>query len=90
MIRQWAVNGDLVVRESTIDGAPRPIMRAHLVEDYFFVPITSAVLNDQRAQLQSKMQFAQQMAQLKQQAVGGGQPGGQPGAAAPAQMPKAA
>lgn len=65
MIRQWAQNGDLVVRESSIDGAPRPIMRAHLVEDYFFVPITSAVLNDQRAQLQSKMQFAQQMAQLQ-------------------------
>ena len=65
MIRQWAKDGDLVVRESTIDGAPRPITRAHLVDDYFFVPITSAVLNDQRAQLSSKMQFAQQMAQLQ-------------------------
>lgn len=65
MIRQWAQDGDLIVRESTIDGAPRPITRAHLVEDYFFVPITSAVLNDQRAQLQTKMQFAQQMAQLQ-------------------------
>lgn len=65
MIRQWAMDGDLVVRESTIDGAPRPITRAHLVDDYFFVPITSAQLNDQRAQLQSKMQFAQQMNQLQ-------------------------
>ncbi len=65
MIRQWAQDGDLVVRESTIDGAPHAITRAHLVNDYFFVPITSAVLNDQRAQLQSKMQFAQQMAQLQ-------------------------
>ena len=65
MIRQWAEDGDLVVRQSTIDGAPRPITRAHLQDDYFFVPITSSVLNDQRAQLQSKMQFAQQMAQLQ-------------------------
>ena len=65
MIRQWAQEGDLVVRESSIDGAPRPITRAHLTDDYFFVPITSSVLNDQRAQLQAKMQFAQQMAQLQ-------------------------
>lgn len=65
MIRQWAKDGDLVVRESSIDGAPRPILREHLVDDYFFVPITSAVLNDQRAQLQAKMQFAQQMSQLQ-------------------------
>lgn len=65
MMRQWAAEGDLVVRESSIDGAPRPITRAHLVDDYFFVPITSSVLNDQRAQLQSKMQLAQQLAQLQ-------------------------
>lgn len=65
MIRQWAVDGDLVVRESTIDGNPRAITRQHLVDDYFFVPITSALLNDQNAQLNKKMAFAQQMAQLQ-------------------------
>ena len=65
MIRQWAKDGDLVVRESSIDGAVRPITRAHLVNDYFFTPVTAALTNDQRSQLQLKMQFAQQMTQLQ-------------------------
>jgi hypothetical protein len=64
-IRKWAKDGDLVVRESTLDGAPREITREDLVNDYFFVPVTSAALNDSRAQLQSQMQIAQQLGQLQ-------------------------
>ena len=40
-------------------------MRQDLVNDYFFVPVTSAALNDSRAQLQSQMQIAQQLGQLQ-------------------------
>ena len=65
MIRQWMQEGELVVRESTIDGAPHAVSRADLVDDYYFVPITAAVLNDQRAVLQMQMQFAQQVQQLQ-------------------------
>lgn len=65
MMRQWAMDDDLVVRESTIDGAPRNVTRADLQVDYFFVPITSAVVNDTRSMLQQEMQFAQQVQQLQ-------------------------
>jgi hypothetical protein len=67
MIRQWAKDGDLVVRESSLDGAPRAILRSDLENDYFFVPITSAMMNDQRASLQQQIQLAQQLITLQQQ-----------------------
>lgn len=65
MIRQWAQDNEMVVRESSVDGMARPVTRADLEDDYFFTPITSAIVNDQRAALQVEMQFAQQMQQLQ-------------------------
>ena len=67
MFRQWLLDEDeVVVRESTIDGSPRLVTRADLVDDYYFVPITAAVQNDERATLQVQMQIAQQVQQLQQ------------------------
>lgn len=65
MIRQWSQDGDLVVRESSIDGNSRPVTRDMLVNDYYFTPVTSALVNQQRALLQQKMQFVEQMIQLQ-------------------------
>ena len=67
LIREYAQDGELIVRESSEDGNPRPITKMDLVNDYDFVPITSATVSNQAAALQKKMQWAQEMAQQQMQ-----------------------
>jgi hypothetical protein len=65
LIKKFAQPGELLVRESSQDGNPRPIMPQDLVNDYIFVPITQASVQNNQAKAQQRMQLIQQLGQFQ-------------------------
>jgi hypothetical protein len=64
-IKKMAQDGDYMVRESSQDGEARMVTRADLVNDYNFVPVTSAVINGQRNQMQTRLGILQQVSEFE-------------------------